>query len=278
MYYDDEDNHSMHILKEVTIGKIVAAKDKRYNQWYRGEITKILKNFQYEVFLLDYGDVIECSKEDILELRTDMLGLRLQAVECTLANVKPKEDKWTQLACEEFASYTWLGQSKVIDATVKGYIQRPVDHEGPQRENSVILCVELYDRYEKLQVGEHLTKTGHADFKEDVHSEMTDIVTSVMKRQFLSVRLLSKVKCLTTHAQEGEMNKDKSVLPNIFGSTGSKPSKSLKTSEPLKSLEPTKLSNPLKKSPPPESSQLSETLKSSESLESSEPSVSSNSS
>lgn len=73
------------------MGQLVAARCEYYDQWYRGEVTNILNSCEkYEVFLLDYGDFLKCSKEDMLELRADMLNLRLQAVECKLANVKPK--------------------------------------------------------------------------------------------------------------------------------------------------------------------------------------------
>lgn len=72
------------------MGQIVAAKCIYFDQWYRAEVTKGIENNRYEVFLLDYGVFLECNQADLLELRTDMLSLRLQAVECKLANVKPK--------------------------------------------------------------------------------------------------------------------------------------------------------------------------------------------
>ncbi|XP_014474187.1 PREDICTED: tudor and KH domain-containing protein-like [Dinoponera quadriceps] len=226
MFYDDEENKKMLLLKKINVGDLVAARCEYYNQWYRGEITQILNESQYRVFLLDYGDFIECIKENILELRTDMLGLRLQAVECTLANVKPRNGEWNSEACKQFAACTWLGQSKVMDATVKGYINRSVGNKQSQRKNAVILCVELYDRYKKLQVGQNLINMGFADYKEDTHSKMTDIVTSLTKQQFLSTRLPSKSK--TAHAEEGEMNKSVSP-PNLFSSIAPRPKK---TNEP----------------------------------------------
>lgn len=68
---------------------MVAAKFKYDSQWYRAEIISV-ESSQCEVFFVDYGDVEIVPIDDILELRTDMLSLRVQAVECTLANVKPR--------------------------------------------------------------------------------------------------------------------------------------------------------------------------------------------
>lgn len=59
-----------------------------------------------------------------------------------------RKGEWSSEACSEFATCTWLGQSKIMDATVKGYIQRPYDYRRPQCVDTVVLCVELYDRYE----------------------------------------------------------------------------------------------------------------------------------
>lgn len=69
---------------------MVAAKFSYDNKWYRAEVINVVEDSQYEVFFVDYGDLEVLSIDNVFELRTDMLSLRLQAVECSLANTKPR--------------------------------------------------------------------------------------------------------------------------------------------------------------------------------------------
>jgi hypothetical protein len=69
---------------------MVAAKFSIDNKWYRAEIVADLGNQKYDVYFVDFGDQEEVHEKYILELRTDFLSLRLQAVECCLADVKPR--------------------------------------------------------------------------------------------------------------------------------------------------------------------------------------------
>lgn len=69
---------------------MVAAKFSYDNRWYRAEVIDIVEDSQCEVYFMDYGDVEILSTDNVLELCTDMLSLRLQAVECSLANTKPR--------------------------------------------------------------------------------------------------------------------------------------------------------------------------------------------
>lgn len=67
---------------------MVAAKFKYDGKWYRAEVISIINSAMCQIFFVDYGDLEIISKDDIFELCTDMLSLRQQAVECSLANVK----------------------------------------------------------------------------------------------------------------------------------------------------------------------------------------------
>ncbi|OAD53586.1 Tudor and KH domain-containing protein [Eufriesea mexicana] len=89
-YYNDEQNHELHILKNITLGQIVAAKFSCDEQWYRAEVISTPEDGQCEVYFVDYGDHEMVQVDYVLELRTDFLSLRLQAVECSLANIKPR--------------------------------------------------------------------------------------------------------------------------------------------------------------------------------------------
>lgn len=72
------------------LGQMVAAKFSFDEQWYRAEVISEPKDGQCEVYFVDYGDHEVLQVDHIFELRTDFLSLRLQAIECSLANVKPR--------------------------------------------------------------------------------------------------------------------------------------------------------------------------------------------
>lgn len=68
---------------------MVAAKFCFDEKWYRAEVIDELEDGRYEVYFVDYGDHETLYINDMMELRTDFLSLRLQAIECSLASVKP---------------------------------------------------------------------------------------------------------------------------------------------------------------------------------------------
>lgn len=72
------------------MGQKVAAKFEFDEKWYRAEVFAEIGENQYEVYFVDYGDHQKLTLENMMELRTDFLSLRLQAIECSLANVKPR--------------------------------------------------------------------------------------------------------------------------------------------------------------------------------------------
>ncbi|KZC10383.1 Tudor and KH domain-containing protein [Dufourea novaeangliae] len=89
-YYNDEQNYEQHKLTDITPGQICAAKFNFDEQWYRAEVISAPEDGQCEVNFMDYGDHDMVELDNILDLRTDFLCLRLQAVECSLNNVKPR--------------------------------------------------------------------------------------------------------------------------------------------------------------------------------------------
>lgn len=68
----------------------MAAKFSIDNKWYRGEIVAKLEDQIYDVYFVDFGDQDKVEEKHIFELRTDFLSLRVQAIECSLAGVKPR--------------------------------------------------------------------------------------------------------------------------------------------------------------------------------------------
>ena len=74
-------------------GQIVAAVFPTDEKWYRAEIVSVKENEEKKkeivVLYVDYGDCRSLEESQVMELRTDYLTLRFQAIECFLAGIKP---------------------------------------------------------------------------------------------------------------------------------------------------------------------------------------------
>lgn len=170
-YYNNEENRELHILKKITVGQMVAARFQYDGKWYRAEVVSIIKNSTMcQIFFVDYGDQEIISKDDIFELRTDMLSLRQQAVECSLANVKSREDTWNDETIDKFAELVYLATWIPLVAKVRGYKERPVGDGESRRQSSPIPCIDLYDKASNKNIGNELIQLGMAQIEEEVCS------------------------------------------------------------------------------------------------------------
>ncbi|XP_076164200.1 tudor and KH domain containing protein papi [Ptiloglossa arizonensis] len=171
-YYNEEENRELHILKNVTLGQVVAAKFSFDEQWYRAEVISTPEDGQCEVYFVDYGDHEIIQLDYVLELRTDFLSLRLQAIECSLANIKPRDGEWSTEACERFAELTWLAQWKLLIAKVRGYKERAVGFGRSRREGTPIPCVDIFDKNDNrdINVGQELINECFAEPEEALSS------------------------------------------------------------------------------------------------------------
>ncbi|XP_050486216.1 tudor and KH domain-containing protein homolog [Bombus huntii] len=171
-YYSNKENYEMHKLKSIEVGQLVAAKFSFNKQWYRAEVISLPSNDQCEVFYLDYGDHEIVHHNCVLELRTDFLSLRLQAIECSLANVKPPGAEWSNDECDFFAEITFLAEWKVLYAKVKGFKERTFGYGRSRREGSPIPSVELYNKHEneEINIGCEMIKEGYAELEETAPS------------------------------------------------------------------------------------------------------------
>ncbi|XP_077271197.1 tudor and KH domain containing protein papi [Temnothorax americanus] len=187
-YYNNEENCKLHILKTIIKGQTVAVRHKYDNKWYRAEVMSVLNSPMYQVFLVDYGDVKIVHEDDMLELCTNMLSLRQQAVECSLTNVKPPGDKWTSKACEKFAEFVHLGKWEPLVATVKGYKESVVADEEPHRKGSVIPCIDLYDKAGNRNIGDNLVQMGLAEIEEGIALTLLCAVCGVLGgRRYIAI-------------------------------------------------------------------------------------------
>jgi tudor domain-containing protein 2 len=83
------------LLAQVVVDQLVAAQYSHDDKWYRARVTGVtlddyeVEESQVSLYYLDYGDSDTCRKKELCSLRTDFLKLRYQAIECSLAKVKP---------------------------------------------------------------------------------------------------------------------------------------------------------------------------------------------
>ena len=72
------------------MNQTVAAKLSYDKKWYRAKVISCLDDGKYAVHFIDFGDQEKLTPKNILELRTDFLSLRVQAMEVSLANIRPR--------------------------------------------------------------------------------------------------------------------------------------------------------------------------------------------
>ena len=91
--------HTIHFFPfihgQISVGQIVAAPFEHDDKWYRAEIVEIEENdydsaeSKVTLYYADYGDTCIVRRKQLFDLRTDYLSLHFQAIECSLAKVKP---------------------------------------------------------------------------------------------------------------------------------------------------------------------------------------------
>ncbi|XP_043467814.1 tudor and KH domain-containing protein homolog [Leptopilina heterotoma] len=185
VYYNNQENAELHTLKNITVDQMVAAKFCFDSRWYRSEvIAGPDEQGNYEVFFLDFGDRATVPRSEILELRTDFLSLRLQAVECSLANVKPRGGIWSEGACDQFAELTYTAQWKKVFAKVKGYNERAVGCGRSRREGSPIPSIIIYDIIDnkEIDVAKQLISENLAEPDEEILSSAASSTISGRRR------------------------------------------------------------------------------------------------
>jgi len=255
-YYNDKTNQKLHQIREPYLGQIgklfagsrssfqltgsisilVAAMFFADNKWYRAEIIAIQPNesmpneLVLDVYFLDYGDSQFVGKKDILELRTDFLSLRFQAIECFLAHIQPasggsKLDEWDEKAVEKFEQMVQVAQWKKLISKVVTYKERKsfaLQRQSKQRESSPIPGVELYDPEENVDrnIALELVQLGYA--------EMSDRFGDL------------KTKSAILNPSEDELRAEKDASPPVVVASPSQ-------SAPIKEISP----EPVKEASPP---------------------------
>lgn len=161
-FYDDERNKAKFQPNEINVGDIVAAYFQGDSSWYRAQVLKISEEEEvkkFSVFYLDFGDCAVLNRDSICELKSDYLSIPFQAIECSLADVVPIDNQWTEEAIDEFEKLVHLGSWKVIMA-------KPLKQGA---SDSDVQLVKLLDTNTKMDVNisAEMVSKGHAKFVEE---------------------------------------------------------------------------------------------------------------
>ncbi|XP_078064853.1 tudor and KH domain-containing protein-like, partial [Mustelus asterias] len=123
--------------------------------WYRARVLCFLEGGFADLYYVDYGDNGKIPIARLQMLRSDFLSLPFQAVECSLDEVQPIGEEWSDEAMNCFESLTYCAEWKTLLARICSYSQSG----GVTRPQ-----VKLFDRThgKNLDIGEELIRLGHA--------------------------------------------------------------------------------------------------------------------
>ncbi|CAD6216288.1 GSCOCG00004439001-RA-CDS [Cotesia congregata] len=215
-YYSKKENQELHVLKNISVGQTVAAKFSFDNRFYRAEVIAVMDD-GFNIHFLDYGDHEIIEGTDLYELRTDFLSLRFQALECSLANIRPPNGyEWSDEACDRFGDLSWVAQWKVLIAKVRGFKERVISQGTSRREGSPIPCVDLYDKNDKkdIDIGKQLVIENLAVLDDSSWSTASS-TASLLKHQDASSPSLDNTLPVTTKSSSPQ----RKITPEVIDLT-----------------------------------------------------------
>ncbi|KAL1464777.1 hypothetical protein WDU94_004395 [Cyamophila willieti] len=163
-YYNQKPNQETHRLTEVTPGQIVSVLFHLDQRWYRAQVVSISSSSQpptLELYFVDYGDSVDVPQPRVFALDPRFLGLRFQAIECSLAHVQPVGGSWSEEAITCFEDLTHVAQWKPMLARVESY----KDKSCNSRSGSPLPCVSLFDTSgdKDVNISQELISRGFAE-------------------------------------------------------------------------------------------------------------------
>lgn len=189
-------------VETIVVGDIVAAPYKDLGTWNRARVLGVLGSGLVDLYYVDYGDNGELSRDNLRSMRSDFLSLPFQAIECSLAGVRPLDDVWTEAALDEFDRLTYCSEWRPLLAKLCSY---------SHSEISSWPSVKLYDNSQgkAVDLGEELVRLGHAVCCQETGDErgdrgdpgslqrMLDDVTGATSELSLSCISLSEVASIS---------------------------------------------------------------------------------
>ncbi|XP_031587166.1 tudor and KH domain-containing protein isoform X2 [Oreochromis aureus] len=105
----------------VVVGDIVAAPYRDHGTWNRARVLGVLGSGLVDLYYVDFGDNGELPRSSLRRMRSDFLSLPFQAIECSLAGVKPKGGVWTEEALDQFERLTYCASWRPLQAKLCSY-------------------------------------------------------------------------------------------------------------------------------------------------------------
>ncbi|GFQ87077.1 tudor and KH domain-containing protein [Trichonephila clavata] len=161
-FYNDSKNKERFQLNSFCTGDIVAAFFAGDSSWYRARVIKVSgenEDQKIEVFYLDFGDSATLSPDLVSLLKPDFLSIPFQAIQCSLADVKPFDGNWTEEAILEFDKLVYAADWKIVMA-------KPIENPDQNGENSKENFVQILDTSTErdLNISQELVMRGYAKF------------------------------------------------------------------------------------------------------------------
>ncbi|XP_051530268.1 tudor and KH domain-containing protein isoform X2 [Myxocyprinus asiaticus] len=156
----NSDASQEHRVETIIVGDIVAASYRDHGTWNRARVLGILGSNLVDLYYVDFGDNGELPREHLRSMRSDFLSLPFQAIECSLAGVRPAGEVWTEAALDDFERMTYCAEWKPLLAKLYSY---------SHSEISSWPSVKLYDnsQLKAVDLGKELIRLGHAVSCED---------------------------------------------------------------------------------------------------------------
>ncbi|KAF7705489.1 tudor and KH domain-containing protein isoform X3 [Silurus meridionalis] len=153
-FYNGDTLHE-HRVEAIVVGDIVAAPYKDQSTWNRARVLGVLSSGLVDLYYVDFGDNGALPRDQLRSLRSDFLSLPFQAIECSLAEVHPAGEFWSEEALDDFERMAYCAQWKPLLAKLCSY---------SHTEMSSWPSVKLYDNShgKALDLGEELIRLGHA--------------------------------------------------------------------------------------------------------------------
>ncbi|XP_057214124.1 tudor and KH domain-containing protein isoform X1 [Triplophysa rosa] len=153
-FYNSDTSQEFRV-ETIVVGDIVAATYRDYGKWNRARVLGNLNSGLVDLYYVDFGDNGELQREHLRSMRSDFLSLPFQAIECSLAGVRPAGEVWTEAALDDFDRMTYCAEWKPLLAKLCSYSHSEV---------SSWPSVKLYDNSEgkALDLGKELIRLGHA--------------------------------------------------------------------------------------------------------------------
>ncbi|KAF8787424.1 Tudor and KH domain-containing protein like [Argiope bruennichi] len=163
-FYNEGKNKEKFRPNSIKVGDVVAAVFEVDNSWYRAQVLEVSgkgSDTKISLFYLDFGDSADVSPDLVCVIKPDFLSIPFQAIECSLYDVVPVGEEWTEEALDEFEKMAYVARWKILMAKP---IQKPT-RNGEKLDDS-IQFVEIIDTNtdRNINISEELIVKGFAKF------------------------------------------------------------------------------------------------------------------